>query len=442
MRRPFLLVLPVVLLAAGCSGGDAPAPRLADVGRSDVREVVDAPGTVTAKAVSTLTAPADATVAAVLVKDGDTVRPGQVLVRLSSPSAQDRLRQAEAAAAGASTRVRLPRADLGPLQDQLDAAAAAAHEAGRAAAGQVPDEALRAQALAAVDAADDRYRAAAAAARAAVEQANAGVAGLEQALSAVGSSQRAQAQVLVAAARATVDALVVTAPLGGVATLGGTPPAAGGPAGGLTSLLGQLPPEVQGPAGTALGAGGGAAAPTTSGDLAVGRQVASGTALVTVTDVSGLGVTAEVDETDVLLVRPGVQADLDLDAVPGQAYTALVTAVDVSPTTSAAGGVTYRVRLSLTEPPAGRPRPLPGMSAVVGLRVREALAAVSVPSSAVVRDGAADVVFVLDGDTYRRRAVQVGASGEDRVEVVSGVAVGERVVVTDADGLRDGQRRG
>ena len=50
----------------------------------------------------------------------------------------------------------------------------------------------------------------------------------------------------------------------------------------------------------------------------------------------------------VLLVRPGVPADVDLDAVPGEAYSALVSAVDVSPTSSAGGGVTYRVRLALT----------------------------------------------------------------------------------------------
>ncbi len=54
----------------------------------------------------------------------------------------------------------------------------------------------------------------------------------------------------------------------------------------------------------------------------------------------GLGVTAEVDETDVLLVEPGVPATVELDAVPGRGrYPATVAAVDVTPTRRAGGGV-------------------------------------------------------------------------------------------------------
>ena len=39
--------------------------------------------------------------------------------------------------------------------------------------------------------------------------------------------------------------------------------------------------------------------------------------MLTITDTSTLTLRAEVDETDVLLVRKGVKADVELDAVPG-----------------------------------------------------------------------------------------------------------------------------
>lgn len=444
-RRGRLLAGPLVaasLLLAGCSGPEPDPVQVAEVVRATVTEVVDAPGTVTARASSTLSAPADGTVEAVLVADGTAVTRGTLLVRLASPAAQERLRQARSARAAASgAQVPVPQADLGPLQDQLDEAAAAAFSTARDAAAAVPDETARAASLAAVATAEARYAATAAAARRVTASVAAGTAGVGEALAALGSSQRLQADALVRAAQATVDALTVVAPQDGVVTYGG--PAAPGSGGGLEGLLGALPP------GLAAGLPAGAApapAARTSTDLAVGVPVSAGSPLLTVTDVSELGVSAEVDETDVLLVRPGVPATVELDALPDRPLPATVAAVDVTPSPAGSGGVTYRVRLVLTEvaaePAGGRPpapRPLPGMSAVVDLQVREAVGAVSVPSAAVVRDGPREAVFVQVDGVYRRREVQLGAQGSDRVEVLAGLQVGERVVTRDADRLRDGQ---
>lgn len=437
MKRPLVPALLLTgVLAAGCSGEEAAPVQVEEVQRASVEEVVDAPGTVTARATSTLTAPADGTVAALLVADGATVEAGAVLVQLESPAAQERLSQARAAQATASTRVELPQADFGPVQDQLDAAADAALQAGRQAAALVPDPVLQAEVLARVQEAQDRYAAAASAARSAVDAAGRGTGSVEDALNAVTGSQRAQAGALVSAAEATVDALVVKAPIGGVVTFG-SGAAAPAPAAGLDDLLGQLPPQLQGPASSALGGGAGGASTATG--LAVGAPVTSGQPLLTVTDVSGLGVVAEVDETDVLLVTQGTGAGVELDAVPGTSYDASVVAVDVAPTPGQGGGVTYRVRLDIVVPEGG-PRPLPGMSAIVDLRVRQADSAVSVPSAAVLRDAATEAVIVLEDGTYRRREVEVGVQGEDRVEVLSGLQVGERIVTRDADRLTDGQR--
>ncbi len=440
MKRPVVLLLPALLLVAACSGSDAPPVQVAEVGRADVSEVVDAPGTVTARATSTVTAPADGTVSRLVARDGETVDEGDVLLLLDSPAAQARLEQARSARAATSARVAVPRADLGPLQDQLDAAARDAFAAARDAARAVPDEDARRALLARVATSQARYDAAAAAARSVAGTVGAGAASVEDAIDAAGSGQRAQAAALEATAQAVVDALTVKAPQKGVVTYGATGGAPAGGAPALDGLLSQLP---EGLAEGALG-GGAAPAPSTSAALAVGVPVTSGSPLLTVTDVSGLGVVAEVDETDVLLVEPGVPAGIELDAVPGATYEGRVTAVDVAPAAAAGGGVTYRVRLSLsrgtTSDGERSPRPRPGMSAVVDLRVRSAEGAVSVPSSAVVRDGERDAVFVEADGAYRRREVQLGAEGEDLVQVSGGLDVGERVVTRDADRLTDGQR--
>jgi HlyD family secretion protein len=434
------VLLAVALLATGCSGDDTPTVRVAQVERTTVAETVDAPGTVGARASATVSAPTDARVEQVLVADGATVKAGTVVARLSSPSAQERLRQAQAAqASAAGGAISLPRAELGPVQDALDTAAAASFAAGRAAAQQISDPEQRRQAQEQVAQAEQQYRAASAAARRSLEQLNSGADSVEDALAAVAGSQRAQAAVAVSAARATVDALTVKAPIPGVVTLGGG--GAGAPAGGdLAGLIGGLPAGVAEQAGAALGPAG---ASTTSQGLPVGAQVRSGAPLLTVTDVGGLTVTAEVDETDVLLVEPGQSASVELDAVPDAQYPATVEAVDVRPTASGGGGVTYRVRLSLaggrTSDDAPAPKPKPGMSAVVDLQVRTAEQVLAVPTAAVVRDQGEDAVFVVEDGRAQRVEVVVGAQGEDLVEVRRGLSGGEQVVVRDADRLSDGE---
>ncbi|MDQ1601471.1 MAG: hypothetical protein QOD68_2945, partial [Actinomycetota bacterium] len=99
-------VLAVAALSvAGCTGGSGPDVEVAAVGRATVVEVVEAPATVSARATATVTSPADGTVAALRVREGQQVHAGQVLLRVESPDARRRLRQAlradaEAASAG------------------------------------------------------------------------------------------------------------------------------------------------------------------------------------------------------------------------------------------------------------------------------------------------------------------------------------------------------
>ncbi|MCA1824827.1 MAG: efflux RND transporter periplasmic adaptor subunit [Frankia sp.] len=209
-------------------------------------------------------------------------------------------------------------------------------------------------------------------------------------------------------------------------------------------MVGSLPPQLQGAAAAALAGGGGGQ--TASSAVAPGVPVAGGAIVATVFDTSTLSLVAEVDETDIDLVRPGVAARAELDAFPGAQYLARVNAVDLSAATSARGGVSYRVRLALG---GGRlstgeaaPRPRPGMSAVVDLQVRNARGVVTVPAAAIVRDGARDAVWVVVGGRAVRRVVTVGAQGAELVQIRRGLVVGERVVVHGADSVRAGQRVG
>ena len=433
-------------LSAGlsaCSDADAATVQTATVARATVAELVEAPGSVAARATATVRAAATGRVAELAVTDGQAVTTGMVLLRLDSPQAQAQLAQAQQADAEVAKagRVALPSRNVAAEQDRADQSATESFARARATVESIPLPEAKSQALAAVDTAEAQYTAARAQAQDAARRFEAGLGSLAKALSAIGDAQRVQTSAAVALARSTVDSLTVLAPIDGIVALGsGSPGSAQGTAGAAGDLLDQLPPEIAAQAGGALGGGG----PSVSGDLAVGGPVSSGDVLATVTDVSTLSLTAEVDETDVLLVNPGVEADAELDAVPGSRYPATVESVDVTPTASAGGGVTYVVRLSLGagQSVAGGPAPVPkpGMSAVVNLRVRTALDALAAPASAVFRDGDRDSVWLVRDGTVNRHGVVVGAQGENTVEVLEGLAEGDRIVTGGADSVTEGQR--
>jgi multidrug efflux pump subunit AcrA (membrane-fusion protein) len=284
------------------------------------------------------------------------------------------------------------------------------------------------------------FAAAQAQAQDAVDRFAAGLGSLAQALSSLSAAGRLQAQAAVAAAQRTVDALTIRAPADGVVTLGTGNGSSGADP---SALLGSLPAEAQSQASALLGGGSSSGTPS-GGPISIGGPVEAGGLLATIIDDSELTLRAEVDETDVLRVSDGIPAEIQFDAVPGAIYPAQVKFVDLAPTTSARGGVSYAVTLSLQPGKladgSAAPRPRPGMSAVVGLKVDEAQDTASVPASAVVRDGDRDTVWLVEGGKAVRREVTVGAQGEEYVEILRGLNVGDRVVIRGADSVREGDK--
>jgi HlyD family secretion protein len=448
-RAPLAALIGIAALVgsgvAACTGGPA-AVTVGSASRGDVTEVVDASATVTAKAVATLTAPAAGTVATLAVAQGTAVQAGQVVAVIDSPSAQQQLQEAGTALAAARSTGGggfSGGTQLAAAQKKTDDAAAKAFDSARRAASAVGDPAVRDALLAQIDAAAQQYASLAATSRSLVTSVQRGIGSVSAAVGALGAAQRAQAQSAYDLAKSTVDSLTLRTPIAGVVQLGGARSGSSG-GGSLGSLLGSLGGGAAGGAAAAAGAGTTAAAGPGVDDAAtVGAQVGPGSPIATIVDVSSLGLIADVDETDVLLVSPGVPADVELDAAPGAGYQATVHSVDLLPTMSTSGGVAYRVRLSLG---TGRyadgrtaPTPRPGMSAVAHLSVRQAHGTVTVPAAAVFSVDGHDAVWLVRDGKAVQTPVTVGVQGQDRVEIATGVGAGDRLVVRGTDRVKAGQ---
>lgn len=440
---------------AGCSGGGSNGIATASVGYATVSQVVQASANILPKAQVNLTASSSGTLSKLSVQDGAHVTAGQVLGVISSPTAQQQLAEAQKALSqSASATGGIPDTSSGfeaaAQQDQQSADTAFGKAQQEAA--KVPDAALRAALLAEIKAAESAYSSAMDSVNAAVSAFQQGLGSASQVLDALGQTTRTQDQAAVNAAQATVNALTITAPISGTVSLGNGQSSGSGVSG---SEIAQLLAAAQssgssGLSGSAAGslgaAGSGSGSSTTGAVISVGTPVNSGGAMFTVTDGSALSVSAQVEETDVLNVHPGVTASIQLNAVPGASYQGTVTSVDPTSTTSSQGSVTYTVRLSLG---AGRmqdgtaaPAPLPGMSAIADLDVLTAKHALSVPSSALVINGQTTSVWVLTNGAAHLKRITLGAQGDTRVQVLGGVSVGERIVVSGADKVTDGEQLG
>ena len=441
---------------SGCSGGGSNGITTAAVGYATVAQVVQASANILPKAQVGLSAPAGGTVATLSVQDGQQVTAGQVLGVISSPSTRQQLTEAKQALAQASdTNTGIPDTSAGftdaAAEDQNSADAA--FDEAQKQAEKVTDAPLRTALLAEIRAAKSSFSSAMDSVNAAVSAFQQGLESASEVLGALGQTTRTEDQAAVDTAQDAVNALTITAPISGTVSLGS------GQSSGSTvsgSEISQLLAAAEsggssglsGSSSSSLGSltSGSSGSGATGTMIAVGAPVDSGGTLFTVTNDSTLSVAAQVDETDVLTVHPGVTASIQLNAVPGATYQGTVTSVDPTSTTSSQGSVTYTVRLSLG---AGRmqggsaaPTPLPGMSAIADLNVLTAKHALSVPSSALIINGQTTSVWVLSNGSARLRQITLGAQGDTAVQVVSGLSAGQRIVVSGADKVTDGEQLG
>lgn len=162
------------------------------------------------------------------------------------------------------------------------------------------------------------------------------------------------------------------------------------------------------------------------------------TGICTIVDMQSLEVEVDVNESYINRVSSGQPVSAVLDAYPDWPIAArVITTVPAADRQKA----TVLVRIGFT---ALDPRILPDMGVkVTFLREEDAAAAATrpvalVPRGAVRADGGASVVFVVQGQTVERRAVQTAGTDGDRIEVTAGLATGDRVVVAPPPGLVEG----
>lgn len=158
-----------------------------------------------------------------------------------------------------------------------------------------------------------------------------------------------------------------------------------------------------------------------------GQVVEPGRVLFKIGDLSRLWLVAHASERDALRVRVGAPARVTLPALPGRTLEGRVALVGRQVDGASR---TIPVRLHIANP-GGMLRP--GMSATVWLPIGEGGSLLSVPAAALQRLHDSWCVFVPQQQgSFEIRPVGRGRDLGGEVEIVSGLAAGETVVVEGA----------
>ncbi len=169
----------------------------------------------------------------------------------------------------------------------------------------------------------------------------------------------------------------------------------------------------------------------------VGTTDADGVALIT--QISPIDVVFDIPQDQAPMLQQNAGALMEVKALDRTRTTVLDTGVFASldnQVDTQTGTVRAKARFNNAQLAL-----FPSQFVNVQLNVRTVKDAVVVPVAAVRHGGTGDYVFVLNDDrTVALRPVTRGQATADKVQIATGLQVGERVITEGADRLRDGSR--
>ena len=169
-------------------------------------------------------------------------------------------------------------------------------------------------------------------------------------------------------------------------------------------------------------------------NLDAGAFAGTNSPVVSVVDISTVRLVVNLVEKDFRRIRQGLEANVEVDAFPGEKFSGQVSRV--APIFDAA---TRTAAMEIEIPNPGF-RLKPGMYARVSLTVDRQTDALTVPRNSIVDLEGKRGVYVIDQQVARFRQVKTGMQDAERVQVLEGVEEGLRVVTTGSLAIKDGDR--
>jgi RND family efflux transporter MFP subunit len=168
--------------------------------------------------------------------------------------------------------------------------------------------------------------------------------------------------------------------------------------------------------------------------VSTGEYVKVGTPLFRIVDDRTIRLLGEVPEFYAASLKTGLPVELSVDGRPGITYRGTLNRI--SPASNAANRA---IQVEGNFPNAKRELKS-GFFGKAAILLRVDPDGVSIPKQAVVTFAGIEKVFVIDNNAARERRVKLGEDLGDRIEIVEGIAAGDRVAVSRTGKLVEGSR--
>ncbi len=188
------------------------------------------------------------------------------------------------------------------------------------------------------------------------------------------------------------------------------------------------------------------------GEIAIGSQFQEDVILI-IADLSEMEAQVNVDENDIISVKVGQEAEIEVDALQGRTLKGIVYEIANSANVAADGTTDqkteFEVKISITDPESTL---RPGMTAAADVFTETKNDALSVPIQSVAvrtvdqltlegeersdaekryeadKDGFVEIVFCIEDGKAIAKQVKTGIQSDELIEIVSGLELEEEIV--------------
>jgi len=164
----------------------------------------------------------------------------------------------------------------------------------------------------------------------------------------------------------------------------------------------------------------------------VGRYMKKGDRIATLVRVDPLRIELNIPEGAVASVRKGQKVCFTVQSYPNREFEGSIAYIGPAVRADSRALVVEAIV------PNSKVTLQPGLFATAHIELPAARPSVLVPAAAVRNDGGVSKLFVAKGDRAEVRIVQVGRDADGRLEILRGLATGERVVSLQTAALTDG----
>lgn len=171
-----------------------------------------------------------------------------------------------------------------------------------------------------------------------------------------------------------------------------------------------------------------------SRDIKLGQNIEANSVAFRITDTRELLAYLQIPQSELSKFAAGHRASLRVDAMPATDFVAEIARI--SPTIDTRNG-TFRATAVIDNNDGYL---VPGMFARFTIAYEKHEDALVVPQQAVVFEDEEASVYVVRDGSVSRRIVETGIAAGGQIEILSGLADNEQIVVVGHSGLRDGSK--